>query len=256
VTDDLIWETPEGKGWTFHLLEQTLQRYAGHLLVGGPNTVLHLGAHHGEELEYYQGIFDRMVLVEPDPLNVQAIWQRAAQLGLVATKLVDVSLECHSVLELVQVAAVAADDGTDWTGRWVTFHRLDFSPMSGLAERRDRTTEASFSVQARPVQSMLRRYRPDLLVIDTQGTELEIAVAAAQFCAEPDVVTGWAGPAMMIIEAYTPGFSPSGKARPKVPCAAKLDELDAAMGELGWVRRVRWVYDASLYTDAVYTRAD
>jgi len=240
--EDLIWYAEGPYAWTFHLLEQALSKFAGHLLVGGPNRVLHIGAHQGEELTYYLGIFDEIALVEPDPANTEVIEDRVRVTS------------SHSRVQIIQAAAVSGEGDRDWTGDRLIFNRYDFTPMSGTMERPDRTLVDQFAVQARPIQSLIRRYMPDLLVIDTQGTELELARAAARHCAEPDPVTGYTGPAMMIVEAYTPQRNARGKMRPKVKCAAELGELDAALGEYGWRRVVRWVYDTSLYTDACYVR--
>lgn len=215
MTDaELIWETEPDQGWTFALLRPSLDR-----LGVEPRSVLHVGAHRGEELPYYRAAgFRTIVMVEPDPDAADRI--PALRPG-----------------EHVVVGAVGLSEGP------ATFHRNAKSYFSGLAERtrggdRDVATFETTVRRADAIQAEMTD-PANVLVVDTQGTEMD-ALASASLN----------GLDLVIVEAY--GNTGLGRP-PMVRCAAPFGELEAHMVAAGWRRRIRWVYDTSGYFDVLYT---
>lgn len=218
---EVEWHTEQGEGWTFALLGRSM-RYLGIEARG----VLHVGGHLGEELPFYreQG-FEVILFVEPDPESADALTDRLDQ--------------GEPLAEFVLVNAVGSTPGR------TTFKRQDHRFLSGLVGRRDREPVAEFDVEVvtlAAIQTLpMVRERINVLVVDTQGTELDALASGdlGQF-------------ELVIVEAY--GLSGLGRP-PKVKSAAERGALDAMMAERGFEARVEWIYDRSGYSDVLYTPA-
>lgn len=214
----LTWHTDPGKGWTFDLLGRSLAE-----LGVEPRAVLHVGGHHGEELPYYRDAgFKLATVIEPDPLNVTQIKLRAAAMATEGGMAIDVI-----------TAACGSTPGR------TRFHRNALSFFSGLQPRqrgKHRTVD-TFRVDVRAVSSY-QSGRHNVLVIDTQGTELDALSSALLLDVD-----------LLIIECWEP--LPNG--RPKVPCAAAWGETVEVLAGRGFEPRIRWTYDGSGYFDALFT---
>lgn len=139
-------ETVTDPGWTFRLLPQALEA-----LGVEPRHVLHVGAHHGEEVPtYLQCGFNTITLVEPDPDNCALMSQQewASQ---------------------VRVYGVACGSKTAMAA---PFYRNAATPFSSLTPnlRRGHVTTTTVPV----VRTSDLQTDANVLVVDTQGTEMDV----------------------------------------------------------------------------------
>ena len=220
MTGEPVLRTGEGEGWTFALLGSSLAE-----LGVQARGVLHVGAHHGEEIPHYRRAgFGNIVLVEPDPASCQLIRDRADYPGAPPVMLYQ--------------GACGKAPGT------ATFHRNAKSFFSGLEDRgtgADRTIDM-FDVGVRTVAQLTDvpwvGSLCNVLVVDTQGTELDVLAGADLERFE-----------LVICEAW----DLSGLGRPpKIRCGPSVHELEAYMALRGWFPVMRWVYDRSGYFDQLY----
>lgn len=199
---------PPEHAWTFARLPDIL----------GPKThgrrsVLHVGAHHGEEVDIYrQCRFDRIALVEPDPRSVTLLRERFGD------------------DPAIHIEACAATTDTDVAVGQL--HRAIRSVWSGLHRHATATGETD-EVQLRPIVDLVAAHQPTLLVLDTQGTELDL-LRAVDLSALDHV----------IIETT----------RRIGDTAAVYANALRYMQQQGWRLVEEWVHDNSGYTDCVFTR--
>src|SRR5262249_15378495 len=118
-----------------------------------PRGVVHIGAHHGEEVPIYQASgFRQIVLVEPLP---------AAS---------DVIRRDHPEVRLVQAAVASSGDRA-------AYFESPVSVTGGLATLAADVTMTEVSVYR---ADWIQRRQPgcNVLVVDTQGTELDVLRSA------------------------------------------------------------------------------
>ena len=193
--------------WSFRLLPEALVE-----LRVRPMGVVHVGAHHGEEVPIYLAAgFERITLVEPDPENCAVIagapWIDTLGIGIVNR-------------------ACGSSPGT------AKFHRAEVTPFSGL-QRDDRQTQAaSFSVSVVTAASVQADHPGNVLVVDTQGTELDALASAALDPLD-----------LIIIEAQTERAGAPGAYFPHL-----LEWCRSA----GWTPRIQWRRDAR-WSDVLLT---
>lgn len=196
---------PPHQAWTFARLPDVL---AAHHITA--DWVLHIGAHHGEEVAIYRQCgFRAISLVEPDPRNLAVLFQRYGD---------DPAVTIHR-------AAVAEHAGT------ATLHHAARTVWSGL---RPHPTACGCTSTVDTVALDTLQRGANVLVIDTQGTELEILAAA-----DLDTLD------LVIVETTRrPGDG-----------AALYDDAVAHMRQRGWRVVEEWVHDGSGYTDTLFTPA-
>lgn len=199
-------ETVTDPGWTFRLLPQALTA-----LGVEPRGVLHVGAHHGEEVPtYLECGFTYITLVEPDEQNCAVIrghdWADKVRLYSVA---------CGS-----EPAAAAP------------FYRARDTPFSGLAPHMRIGVAATLQVPV--VRTSDVQHDANVLVVDTQGTEMDVLRAAD--LAPLDLV---------IVETQI---------RSPVAHGAYMPELTQWAREVGWVPRIQWHRERG-WTDTLLTPA-
>jgi FkbM family methyltransferase len=185
--------------WSFRLFPDAMSE-----LRVRPDALLHVGAHHGQEVpQYLAAGFQRITLVEPDPENCAVIasqpWIDAANIGIVAKA-------CGSK-----------------PGR-ATFHRTDDTAFSGLQRDIRMSDAASFPVDVVRIADIQVEARANVLVVDTQGTELD-ALASADL----DPLD------LIIVEAQDSHRGAPG---------AYLPDLLAWCRSIGWLPRIQWRRDA------------
>jgi FkbM family methyltransferase len=139
-------ETVTDPGWTFRLLPQALEA-----LGVEPRHVLHVGAHHGEEVPtYLQCGFTTITLVEPDADNCAL-------------------MNAQEWASRVRVYGVACASKTSLAA---PFYRNEATPFSSLTPnlRRGRVTTTTVPV----VRTSDLQADANVLVVDTQGTEMDV----------------------------------------------------------------------------------
>jgi len=144
---------PPHQAWTFARLPDLLDDFAipAHL-------VLHIGAHHGEEVPIYRQCgFAGIRLVEPDPDNLAVL---ATRFG-------------HDADIDIVAAAVAPTPGMS-AGR-AQLHKAACSVWSGLHPHPTATGE---TVTVPTISMGLAQSGENVLVLDTQGSELALLRAA------------------------------------------------------------------------------
>lgn len=196
---------PPEQAWTFARLPALLDERGI-----AARMVLHIGAHHGEELAIYRRCgFTSMRLVEPDPGNV----------AVLATRIGD-----DENVDLVE-AAVGLTAGTAY------LHRAARTVWSGLAPHPTATGEVILvpTITMGTVQG-----EENVLVLDTQGSELELLKAADLRHLD-----------LVIVETT----------RRVGDGAAFYDDAVTYMGFAGWRVLEEWVHDGSGYTDTVFVPA-
>jgi FkbM family methyltransferase len=175
--------------------------------------VLHVGAHHGEEVPIYLGAgFTRITLVEPDPRNCDVIaaapWIDEPGVGI--------------------VNKACGPRGT------ATFHRATITPFSGLQQDRRQKPAGSFPVTVVPISDVQAELtvQPNVLTVDTQGTELEA------------LATAYLDPLdLIIIETQNERAGAPG---------AYLPDLMTWCREAGWAPRIQWKRDEA-WSDLLLT---
>jgi FkbM family methyltransferase len=184
--------------WSFRLLPTALQE-----LRIRPLGVLHIGAHRGEEVPLYLECgFDAITLVEPDPENCAVIasqpWIDDRRVGIV---------NC----------AAGAVEGRE------TFHRAEVTPFSGLQQDDRQTPAGAFPVHVLPTSTIQQQQPANVLVVDTQGTEMD--VLASVYLAPLDLI---------IVEAQTERRGSPG---------AYWPDLISWCRSRGWAPAVQWKRD-------------
>jgi FkbM family methyltransferase len=145
VPQEVLGGTPDV--WTFNRLPGVIAE-----LDVDAKHVVHVGAHLGEEVPAYRWCgFGQITLVEPDPANCDAIREAYPEVAVHA-------------LACAQTAGEAV------------FHRNAFGPYSGLLVNHRRPTTATFTVRTVPLREL--QGDANVAVIDTQGTELDVARSA------------------------------------------------------------------------------
>lgn len=195
------------EAWTFARLPDVL---ADHDIT--PHVVAHIGAHHGEEVAVYQGCgFTQIYLVEPDPRSVAVLHERYASTPNIA---------------IIAAAVVPTAD----TGQ-ATLHYADRSVWSGLHPH---PTATGHTVTVPTVAIGDLPDTINVLVLDTQGSELDLLAAAD--LASLDLV---------IVETT----------RRAGDGAAYYADAVSMMDRRGWTVAEEWVHDGSGYTDTVFVPA-
>jgi FkbM family methyltransferase len=183
--------------WSLRLIGDALEA-----LRVRPVGVIHVGAHLGQEVPLYlaQGL-QRITLVEPDPEACAVMagrpWIDSPGVGIV-------NKACGE------------------RGR-ATFHRMQEGAFSGLARDGRQDETAAFPVDVVPVTDVQAEHSGNVLVVDTQGTEL--AVLRTADLASLDLV---------IVEMQTEGPGSPG---------AYWPDLMAWCREVGWTPRIQWKRD-------------
>lgn len=142
--------------WSFKLLPYALQQ-----LNITPNAVIHIGAHWGQEVPMYLSCgFSWVTLVEPDPDACAKIkaqpWYSPDQVTLLQM-------------------AIAPEEGT------AEFYQLGAGNgvWNGLKLNPDRGAVANIiNVPTTRISTLQRNFKANVLVVDTQGTELEALATA------------------------------------------------------------------------------
>jgi len=186
--------------WSLRLFGRALREFRV-----APQGLIHVGAHRGEEVPIYLACgFERVTLVEPDSENCDVIaaqpWIEDGRVGI------------------VRAACVAPG-----APRTATFHRSEITPFSGLREDRRRPVSASFTVDTLTVSEVQRMYGGNVLVIDTQGTEMDALAGAALDPLD-----------MIVIETQIEGPEAFG---------AYLPQLEEWCADNGWVMAQHWRRD-------------
>lgn len=143
---------PPDQAWTFARLPYVLDAYDIK-----PHSVVHIGAHHGEEVPVYRDCgFEQIILVEPDPRNVAVLRDRYA--------------------EQPGVSIVAAAVVVDFEPGPVTLYHAERTVWSGLTPH---PTADGTSTRVTAVR-LGAAFAPDtnVLVLDTQGSELDLLKTA------------------------------------------------------------------------------
>jgi FkbM family methyltransferase len=195
------------QAWTFDLLPEALAD------LGVPaKGVLHVGAHRGEEVPIYEKCgFDWIALVEPDPDNAEFL--RA-------------TFEGYPVVE----CAVGEQAGT------ATLHRSANSVFSGLKPDAGQPTTGSVEVDVRPLRDIQADHPANVLVVDTQGTELE-ALASADLTDVDLVIVETQELSRKMYAAYWP------------------DAVEM-LGKVGFVPAIRWEHEQHFADTLFIRRAD
>jgi FkbM family methyltransferase len=193
--------------WTFALLPEALAD-----LGIAPTSILHVGAHRGEEVEVYRKCgFEQITLVEPDPDN--AAFLRAE------------FPDCA-----VDECAVGEQRGT------ATLHRAADSVFSGLRQDPGIPEAGQVQVEVLPLRTIQAGHPSDVLVVDTQGTELEVLASA-----DLD------GVELIIVETQELSRS---------LYAAFWPDAVEALGKVGFVPAIRWEHEAHFADTLFVRRAD
>lgn len=177
-----------------------------------PRHVLHIGGHLGQEVEHYRAAgVEHITYMEPTPENAEALRQLGADV---------------TVIE----AAAGAEWGTiglkvcGGDGAWNTL-RPEIGGGPGV-----HGAEAAVIVDVIPVRELQMQTLPegqypyDVLVVDTQGTEVEV-LASAQLDA----------PALqlVIVETQASGH----------PEAAHVADVSAHLAARGWTPVLAWNHE-------------
>jgi FkbM family methyltransferase len=196
--------TPE-QYWTFDLLPEALAE-----LGIEARGVLHVGAHRGEEMPVYAKCgFESFTLVEPDPLNA------------------DYLRETFPDVDVVEVA-VGPEPGT------ATLHRAENTVYSGLRPDAGQPTRATVEVSVWPLSTIQEGRKANVLVVDTQGTELEVLASAD--LSDVDLI---------IVE--TQELS-------RAMYAAFWPDAVEQLGKAGFSPAIRWEHE-QFFADTLFTRA-
>lgn len=184
--------------WSLRLIGDALEE-----LRIRPVGVIHVGAHLGQEVPLYLGCgFERITLVEPDPESCATM---AAQPWINDPRIGIVNFAC-------------GPEGV------ATFHRMSDGAFSGLAADSRLPEAASFDVRVIPVARVQEQAVGNVLVVDTQGTEL-----AALRTADLSTLD------LIVIETQTDGPGSPG---------AHWPELIEWCRDEGWAPRIQWQRDA------------
>lgn len=183
--------------WSLRLIGDALEE-----LRIRPVGVIHVGAHLGQEVPLYLSAgFTRIALIEPDPQGC------AVMAG-------------QSWIDNPGVGIVNRACGARGSA---TFHRMAEDAFSGLVQNVGQVEVASFSVQVVPISDIQAEYPGNVLVVDTQGTELD-----ALYTADVSTLD------LIIIEVQSEN--------PGAP-GAYWPDLITWCREAGWIPRIQWKRD-------------
>lgn len=181
--------------WSFRLLPDALND-----LRIAPQAVIHVGAHQGEEVPIYLSCgFQKITLIEPDPDNC-AIMAGAPWIDNLG-------------VGLINKACGPAGKGT--------FHRVASTAFSGLRQDKRQDSKGTLHVDVIPVSDVQQTHPGNVLVVDTQGTELDVLRTANLSTLD-----------LIVVETQT--RAPGGYA------AYEPDLVEWARGE-GWEPAVQWL---------------
>lgn len=184
--------------WSLRLIGDALEE-----LRIRPVGVIHVGAHLGQEVPLYLSVgLDRITLVEPDP---EACAVMAGQPWIENPGVGIVNKACGA------------------PGR-ATFHRMTDGAFSGLVPHGAVPEAASFPVDVVPVSDVQAEHIGNVLVVDTQGTEIEALRTADLSMLD-----------LVIVEIQTERRGAPG---------AYWPDLVAWCREAGWTTRIQWKRDA------------
>lgn len=183
--------------WSLRLIGDALEE-----LRIRPVGVIHVGAHLGQEVPLYLGCgFERVTLVEPDP-EACAVMAGAPWID-------------NPIVGIVNLACGPA--GT------ATFHRAADGAFSGLLGDVRIPEAATFPVTVVPVADVQAEHPGNVLVVDTQGTELDALRTADLGLLD-----------LIVIETQTEHRGAPG---------AYWPDLVAWCNANGWAPRIRWKRD-------------
>lgn len=192
------------QAWTFALLPEAIAD-----LGIEPRGVLHVGAHQGEEVPVYrQCDFEYITLVEPDPDNAAVL------------------RDTYPGCEVVECAVAESTEPA-------TLHRAANSVFSGLLPDAGQPTTGSVEVNVRPLRDIQDGCIANVLVIDTQGTELA-ALASGRLD----------GVDLVIIETQ--------ELSRKMYAAFWPDAVEM-LGKAGFAPAIRWEHE-QYFADTLFTR--
>lgn len=184
--------TVDDPEWTFRLLPEALAE-----LGVKPQGVLHVGAHHGEEVPIYlQSGFTSVTLVEADPDNCVVMAQQ----------------EWASHVRIFGVAC------GEEAAASAPFYRANSTVFSSLMPNLRVGVSATLEVPV--VRTADLQDDANVLVVDTQGTEMEVLRGA-----DPDRLD------LVIVETQNRGPTAYGAYQP---------ELALWAAEHGWEPRIQW----------------
>jgi FkbM family methyltransferase len=183
--------------WSLRLIGDALEE-----LRIRPVGVIHVGAHLGQEVPLYLSVgLDRITLVEPDP---EACATMAGQPWIENPGVGIVNKACGP------------------RGR-AQFHRMAEGAFSGLVRNREQSETASFTVEVVPVSDVQSEHPGNVLIVDTQGTEIEALRTADLSTLD-----------LVIIETQTERRGAPG---------AYWPDLVEWCRESGWTARIQWKRD-------------
>lgn len=190
------------QAWTFELLPDALAE-----LGIEPRSVLHVGAHRGEEVPVYRRCgFGEITLVEPDPANVIFLRDTFDDVAVI---------EC----------AVGAQVGE------AVLHRAGV--FSGLSADSAHPASDQVEVDVRPLRDIQALYPANVLVVDTQGTELEV-LGSAELSAVDLIVVETQDLSRDLYAAFWP------------------DAVEA-LGKVGFIPAIRWEHE-NHFADSLFVR--
>jgi FkbM family methyltransferase len=194
--------------WTMRLLPDVLAVYGVQ-----PRGVLHVGAFHGEEVPIYFGCgFERVGLVEPDPdsrafMDAQP-WRTDPRIA---------------------VFPVACTSDASLPAR---FYRTEGGAWNGLKPSRQHPPLGELDVPTATVAYLQAQFPVNVLVVDAQGTEMDVLASADLGPLE-----------LIVVETHVDGAD-----------GAHPAELAAFASEHGWRAAVVWDRGSG-WTDTVLVRA-
>lgn len=198
---------PPHQAWTFARLPAVL---AAHDI--DPRGVTHIGAHRGEEVDIYRQCgFTCIHLVEPDPRNLHVLrdaFGDATDIAIIA-------------------AAVTSDP---WHGT-AALHLAERTVWSGLTPH-PTATGTWVIVDTVPIATLLDDGETNVVVLDTQGSELDL---------------------LRVIDLHPLDLVIVETTRRPGDNAAFYDDAVSHMHAQGWAVTEEWVHDGSGYTDTVFT---
>lgn len=195
-----------------------------------PRHVLHIGGHLGQEVEHYRAAgAERITYMEPTPANAETLRQLGADVTVV-----------EAAAGAEWGTALLADCGGD--GAWNTVRR-DIGSGAGVHGPVTKEATRVDVIPAREVQAqaLAMGLAADVLVVDTQGTEVEV-LASADLAAP--------GLQLVIVETQASGH----------PEAAHVADVSAHMAARGWTPVLMWNHEYNdrphaTFADVFYLRA-